>query len=64
MYRYRNVRRVAVLTVSLAVLLLTFCMKRAAARENSALPEYAALLFDDSRVHTIDIQMEDRKSVV
>ena len=59
MYRYRNVRRVAVLTVSLAVLLLTFCMKRAAARENSALPEYAALLFDDSRVNTIDIQMED-----
>lgn len=59
MYRHRRWSRIGVLTVSMAVLLLVFCMKRAAAQTDTAHPEYADLLFDDGRVHTIDIQMED-----
>ncbi len=58
MCRSGGMRRMSILSVSLAVLLLVFCMKRAA-QADPAHPEYASLLFDDSRVHTIDIQMED-----
>ena len=58
MCRSGVMRRMSILSVSLAVLLLVFCMKRAA-QTDPAHPEYASLLFDDSRVHTIDIQMED-----
>lgn len=56
---YRRLRRAGVLTVSLAVLLLVFCMKRASVQADTTHPEYASLLFDDSRVHTIDIQIAD-----
>ncbi|MDE7319622.1 MAG: CotH kinase family protein [Lachnospiraceae bacterium] len=59
MCRYRHQRRLNILMVSAAVLLMVFGMKRAAARENPLSPEYASLLFDDSRVHTIDIRMDD-----
>ncbi len=58
MCRNRYVRRIHILTASLAVLLLVFCMKKMAWRD-TAHPDYASLLFDDSRVHTIDIRMED-----
>ena len=58
MCRSGVMRRMSILSVSLAVLLLVFCMKRAA-QADPAHPEYASLLFDDSRVHTIDIQMEN-----
>lgn len=54
----RFLRRISILVASAAVLLLVFCMKHAAASD-TACPEYASLLFDDSKVHTIDIRMED-----
>lgn len=55
MDRCRGLRRIGILTASLAVLLLVFQIKKTA--DLSRL-EYGSLLFDDSRVHTVDIRMD------
>ena len=52
----RGWRRIGILTVSLAVLLLAFGIEKTT--EQSHL-KYVTLLFDDSRVHTVEIRMED-----
>lgn len=56
MCRYKGLRRIGILTAGAAVLFLSFCMKKAA---EASYFEYASLLFDDSRVHTVDIRMDD-----
>ncbi len=56
MCRFRCLRQISILTVGLAVLFLVFYMQK---ETDTAHPAYESLLFDDSRVHTIDIRMDD-----
>lgn len=54
-------RRISILIAGLSMLSAAFLWKESAAgaAEGHSEPEYAGLLFDDSKVHTIDIQIED-----
>lgn len=58
---YRFQKCIAIFVISLVMLsaLFFFRGEAAEAQIDYAHPDYAGLLFDDSRVHTIDIQIED-----
>jgi len=60
----RLLRRISIFTAGLLMLSAAFLWKgnAAGAADNHLDTEYAELLFDDSRVHTIDIQIEDWES--
>ena len=52
-------------TASLILLFIVlFTSGSRTAPKNDSLPDYASRLFDDSRVHTIDIQIDDWKAFV
>lgn len=59
-YKYKNY--ISLLAVSLVITASVFTGSKTAAEaglKSDGVPEYAGLLFDDSKVHTIDIQIED-----
>lgn len=60
-YRYKFKNYISLLVVSLVIIAAVFTGSKAAARagKDAGMPGYADLLFDDSKVHTIDIQIED-----
>ena len=61
MIRHRHIERICALAMVLALALtgLLFFGERLGMQAASAAPEYAARLFDGSRVHTVDIQVGD-----
>ena len=61
MIRHRQIDRLCALAMVLALVLtgLLFFGEALGLQPASAAPEYAYRLFDDSRVHTVDIQAED-----
>ena len=61
MIRHRQIDRLCALAMALALALtgLLFFGERLGLQAASAAPEYAARLFDGSRVHTVDIQVEN-----
>lgn len=61
MIRHRYIDRICVLAMALALALtgLLFFGEALGLRPASAVPEYSRRLFDDSRVHTVNIQVED-----
>ena len=63
MVKHKHIDRICILAAVLAVLLTLALMKgeELGIPKASANPGYAARLFDDSRVHSLDIQMEDWK---
>ena len=63
MVKYKHIDRICILAAVLAVLLTLALMKgeELGIPKASANPGYAERLFDDSRVHSLDIQMEDWK---
>ena len=60
-YRYKFKNYISLLVVSLVIIAAVFTGSKAAVRagKDAGMPGYADLLFDDSKVHTIDIQIED-----
>lgn len=63
MVKHKHIDRICILAAVLAVLLTLALMKgeELGIPKASANPGYAERLFDDSRVHSLDIQMEDWK---
>ena len=61
MVKHQSIDRICIGAAVLAALLALFlmCGEQLGIPKASANPGYAARLFDDSRVHTIDIQIED-----
>ena len=61
MIRHRQIDRLCALAMVLALVLtgLLFFGEALGLQPASAAPEYSYRLFDDSRVHTVDIQVED-----
>ena len=61
MIRHRQIDRLCALAMALALALtgLLFFGEALGLQPASAAPEYSCRLFDDSRVHTVDIQVED-----
>ena len=61
MIRHRQIDRLCALAMALALALtgLLFFGEALGLQPASAAPEYSYRLFDDSRVHTVDIQVED-----
>ena len=61
MEQHRHIDRICVGAAALAALLALLLMfgEQLGLPKASANPEYATRLFDDSRVHTVDIQIED-----
>ncbi len=61
MLRHRQIDRICILVMALAVLITLLFMNGEAfgLQKASSQPGYAHRLFDKSRVHTIDIQIED-----
>ena len=61
MIRHRHVDLICAMAMALALILtgLLFFGEALGIRRSSAAPEYASRLFDDSRVHTVDLQVED-----
>ena len=61
MIRHRQIDRLCALAMALALALtgLLFFGEDLGLQPASAAPEYSYRLFDDSRVHTVDIQAED-----
>ena len=61
MIRHRQIDRLCALAMALALALtgLLFFGEALGLQPASAAPEYSYRLFDDSRVHTVDIQAED-----
>ena len=62
MLRHRHIEGICALAMALALLLtglFFFCGEALGVRPASASPEYAGRLFDQSRVHTVDLQVED-----
>ena len=61
MIRHRQIDRLCALAMALALALtgLLFFGEDLGLQPASAAPEYSCRLFDDSRVHTVDIQVED-----
>ena len=61
MIRHKCIDLICVLAMVLALVLtgLLFCGEALGLQSASAAPEYSCRLFDDSRVHTVDIQVED-----
>ena len=61
MIRHRQIDRLCALAMALALALtgLLFFGEDLGLQPASAAPEYSYRLFDDSRVHTVDIQVED-----
>ena len=61
MIRHRQIDRLCALAMVLALVLtgLLFFGEALGLQPASAAPEYSYRLFDDSRVHTVDIQAED-----
>ena len=61
MIRHKHIDILCALAMVLALMLtgLLFCGEALGIRPASAAPEYSRRLFDDSRVHTVDLQVED-----
>ena len=61
MIRHRQIDRLCALAMALALALtgLLFFGEALGLQPASAAPEYSCRLFNDSRVHTVDIQVED-----
>ena len=61
MEQHRHIDRICVGAAALAALLALLLMfgEQLGLPKASANPEYASRLFDDSRVHTVNIQIED-----
>ena len=61
MIRHRQIDRLCALAMALALVLtgLLFFGEALGIQPASAAPEYASRLFDDSRVHTVDLQVEN-----
>ncbi len=61
MIRCKHIDKLCALAMALALMLtgLLFCGEALGIRPASAAPEYSRRLFDDSRVHTVDLQVED-----
>ena len=61
MIRHRHIDRICAAAILLALVLTgLLCFGEALGlRPASAAPEYASRLFDDSRVHTVDLRVED-----
>ena len=61
MIRHRHVDLICAMAMALALILtgLLFFGEALGIRRSSAAPEYASRLFDDGRVHTVDLQVED-----
>ena len=61
MIRYKHIDRLCILAMVLALSLtgLLLCGENLGIQRASATPAYVSRLFDDSRVHTVDLQVED-----
>lgn len=59
MKKAKYIRQISIIMAGLAMTAAAFLLRGNAAGAGWAQPEYAGLLFDDSRVHSIDIQIDD-----
>ena len=61
MLKHRHIDKICIAVILLACVLTAGFMngEKLGIRSSSSDPEYASRIFDDSRVHTVDIRIED-----
>ena len=63
-HRYIDLFCVLAMVLALALTGLLFFGEQLGIRPSSAVPEYASRLFDGSRVHTVELRVEDEQRFI